>query len=510
MTATEIGEYAMNRTTGAAALLLAGLLALSACSAGDSGSATSNGGSTTGKGDAAAPGLTGPEIPGGETDAGRQPQSTFALDVDTASYSYALRQLRDGQWPAPTTLRAEEFVNSFGMGYPQPSGNGFGVHVDGAAMPATHRGDDAPALRLLRVGLQTRGEDSETRRDSALTFVIDTSGSMAEPGRLDLVQDSLHYLVRQLRPTDSVALVTFNDRARIGIGMTPVRELENLDHAIDKLTPGGSTNLEAGLITGYQVARDGFRTGATNRVIVLSDGLANVGNTEADPILRRVRAEADKQISLLGVGVGSDYGDELMERLADKGDGYTIYVADKAQARDAFVKKLPSNITLRALDAKAQVTFDSETVDAYRLVGYDDRQLSASAFRNDRVDGGEVGAGHAVTALYIVRLRPGVRTGDHLADVAVRWQDPLSRKASETSDEITAGDVSGTFRSADPHLRLAYAAAFFAETLKSTRYAAEVRLPELAQIAQDANDELGDSKVDELVNAIDKASDLRS
>jgi Ca-activated chloride channel family protein len=375
-------------------------------------------------------------------------------------------------------------------------------------MPTSNRDENVGALHLLRVGLQTRGEDRVTRKDAALTFVIDTSGSMAETGRLDLVQDALHYLVRQLRPTDAVALVTFNDRAHIGIGMTSVRELENLDHAIDKLTPGGSTNLEAGLITGYQVARDGFRSGSTNRVILLSDGLANVGDTEADPILRRVRAEADKQISLLGVGVGSDYGDSLMERLADKGDGYAIYVANRQQARDAFVKQLPSNITLRALDAKAQVTFDSETVDAYRLVGYDDRRLSASAFRNDRVDGGEVGAGHAVTALYIVRLRAGVRSGAHVADVDVRWQDPVTREASEASNEVSVGDVSDSFTSADPHLRVAYAAAFFAEILKSTPYASSVRLSELGEIAADANEELNDPKVDELVRTIGGAAQI--
>lgn len=505
----------LHRPTGAA-LLLAGLLALSACSASDSGSNKSSSGDSgvaQGRQDAAGQpgttqGLAGPAIPGGETDAGQRPQSTFALDVDTASYSYAQRQLQDGRWPDPSTLRAEEFVNSFAMGYPQPSGNGFGVHVDGAAMPATNRSDDAPALHLLRVGLQTRGEDRETRKDAALTFVIDTSGSMAETGRLDLVQDALHYLVRQLRPTDSVALVTFNDRARIGIGMTSVRELEDLDHAIDKLTPGGSTNLEAGLITGYQVARDGFRSGSTNRVILLSDGLANVGNTEADPILRRVRAEADKEISLLGVGVGSDYGDSLMERLADKGDGYVLYVANRQQARDAFVKHLPANITLRALDAKAQVTFDSETVEAYRLVGYDDRRLSASAFRDDHVDGGEVGAGHSVTALYIVRLRPGVRSGDHVADVDVRWQDPVSRQPSEASNEVSVGDVSGRFTSGDPHLRLAYAAAFFAEILKSTPYANDVRLSELAEIAASANEELNDPKVAELVRTIGGAAQV--
>jgi len=488
-------------TRPAAVVFLAAALMLAGCS--NSGGSNDSGAPSVQK-----PGGAGPAIPGGETDVGEQSQSTFALDVDTASYTYAVRQLRDGRWPEASTLRAEEFVNSFDMEYQQPRGDGFAMKVDGSAMPSTHRSDAASRLRLMRVGLQTRGEQSETRADVALTFVIDVSGSMAEVGRLDLVQDALHYLVRQLRPTDSVALVTFNERAKVVLGMTRVSQLEDLDHAIDTLRAGGSTNLESGLVTGYQVARDGFRQGRSNRVILLSDGLANVGNTEAEPILRKVKAEAEKEISLLGVGVGSDYGDSLMEKLADQGDGFAVYVADRAQARDVFVHRLPANLSVRALDAKAQVTFDEATVEAYRLVGYEDRALSASAFRDDRVDGGEVGPGHSVTALYVLRLRPEVSSANRVADVRVRWQDPTSRAPSEAYESVTVADLSGGFRSADPHLRVAYAAAFFAEALKTSRYAGEVQLDQLSQIAADANDELRDPKVDELVEAIAAATRL--
>jgi Ca-activated chloride channel homolog len=491
----------MTRSAGVA--FLVALLALAGCSSKNYGPGSSTPNKQSG-GDAGA------AIPGGETAVGEQAQSTFALDVDTASYAYALRQLHDGRWPDPSTLRPEEFVNSFDMDYGQPKGDGFALHVDGSAMPSSHRSEYSSRLRLMRVGLQTRGEDSETRPDVALTFVIDVSGSMAETGRLDLVQDALHYLVRQLRSSDAVGLVTFNETARMVLPLTRVSQLEDLDRAIDKLRPGGSTNLESGLVTGYQVARDGFRQGYSNRVILLSDGLANVGNTESAPILRKVKAEADKEITLLGVGVGSSYGDELMEKLADQGDGFAVYVANRDQARDVFVHRLPANISVRAMDAKAQVTFDEAAVEAYRLVGYDDRRLDASEFRDDRVDGGEVGPGHAVTALYIVRLRPEVQSEAKVADVRVRWQDPTTRAASEAYESVVVNDLASGFRSADPHLRVAYAAAFFAEALKSSRYAAEVQLGQLEQIAADASEELRDPKVGELADAIRTASRLRA
>ncbi len=343
-----------------------------------------------------------------EVDAGREPQSTFAIDIDTASYNSPGARSSTATGPIPRTVRPEEFINYFRQDYPQPSGDGFTVAMDGARLPRSH--EAAGDLRLLRVGLQTRAEDAVSRPDAALTFVIDVSGSMAEPGRLDLVQDALHTLVDQLRDTDQVAIVAYESDARVLREMTPVRSRAALHGAIDDLAPGGSTNLEDGLVTGYRVARDGFVRGATNRVILLSDGLANVGNTTAEPILRQIREEAAKQIALLGVGVGSEYGDALMERLADEGDGFVSTSRSGTQARRLFVHRLPATLTVRALDAKVQVTFDPATVASYRLVGYENRLVAAEDFRNDRVDGGEVGPGHSVTALYVVRVRESRRS----------------------------------------------------------------------------------------------------
>jgi Ca-activated chloride channel family protein len=438
-----------------------------------------------------------------EYDTQQQPDSTFAIDIDTASYGFARRQILDYGYVDPMTVRPEEFINAFRQDYRQPSGDGFSVTVDGARTP---EGYAAEGYHLMRVGLQTRAEDGASRADAALTFVIDISGSMAEPGRLDLVQDALHYLIDQLRPSDRVAIVVYSDEARVLREMTPASNRAALHGAVADLATENSTNLEAGLVLGYRVARDGFVEGASNRVILLSDGLANVGNTSADPILAQIREEASRQIALLGVGVGSEYGDALMERLADEGDGFVTYVSEPEQARRLFVEKLPATLAVRALDAKVQVSFDSSTVASYRLVGYDNRVLSDDDFRNDRVDGGEVGPGHSVTALYLVRLRDGVSAG-HVAEARVRWLDPTSRAPSETASAITASELDVSFGSASPRLRVDYAAGFFAEVLRQSPYGQDIRLNDLAAIAEQAYRETEDAQVAELAQLILRSGD---
>jgi Ca-activated chloride channel family protein len=439
---------------------------------------------------------------GREVDAAEQPESTFGLDIDTASYTYARRQLLDGRRPGPDMVRPEEFVNAFRHDYPQPSGPGFTVTMDGARLPETHR-TSGGELRLLRVGLQTRAEDAVNRPDAALTFVVDVSGSMGEPGRLDLVQDALTVLIDQLRPTDSVAIVTYSDEARVVREMTPARDRQALHRAVDRLRIEGSTNLEAGLVLGYRVARDGFVRGASNRVILLSDGLANVGNTTAEPILRQIREEAAKRIALLGVGVGSEYGDALMERLADAGDGFVTYVSEREQARQLFVNRLPATITVRALDAKVQVAFNPSTVVSYRLIGYENRALAAEDFDNDRVDGGEVGPGHSVTALYVVRLRPQAR--GQVADARVRWLDPADRGAQERAGAVTGSELDGDFARSAARLRVDYVAAFFAEVLRGSPYGSEVRLGDLRTLADTAYRDTEDPQVRELATLISRA-----
>ncbi|WP_229700784.1 vWA domain-containing protein [Streptomyces camponoticapitis] len=523
---------------GTVVALLAGGLLLTGCSGSSDGNSKAiNGpardapGTGSGSGSGAAGPADGAEKGGGQRN-GEQSQrddqpdgrvapepdylSTFALDVDTASYGYALRTLGEGRLPDPGTVRPEEFVNSFRQDYERPEGDGFSVTVDGAAAPGA--GDD---WSLMRVGLATRQADHKGERPpAALTFVIDISGSMAEPGRLDLVKESLGILTDELGGDDSIALVTFSDRAETRLPMTRVGDSRSRIHdVIEDLEPGESTNVGAGIERGYDEAVDGRRSGATNRVVLLSDALANTGETQADAILERIEDERTEHgITLFGVGVGSDYGDALMEQLADKGDGHTTYVSDRKQARKVFVDQLPMNVELRARDAKAQVAFDSDAVESFRLIGYENRAVADEDFRDDRVDGGEVGPGHTVTALYAVKLRPGA--SGEVAKATVRWLDPETRAPRERSGSIGASAVDARlWGDAKPRLQVTAVAAYFAESLRgesaddnamsSGGLPAAPDLGELEERARTLAASTEDGSVKELAEAIDQANRAR-
>ncbi|WP_434092984.1 YfbK domain-containing protein [Streptomyces lasiicapitis] len=507
---------------GIAAAALAGGMLLAGCSGGGS-----DGGGRAASKERASDALPAPDNPRhnvpapapdgaqGEQDGARRdiaPEpgpadllSTFALDVDTASYGFARRTLGQGRLPDPSTVRPEEFVNSFRQDYPKPDGDGFSVTVDGARTRAD-------GWSLVRVGLATRPEAERSERPpAALTFVIDISGSMAETGRLDLVRKSLGVMTDQLRDDDSVALVTFSDRAETVLPMTRIGDSRDRVHAaVDKLRPTSSTNVEAGIITGYETAVRGLREGATNRVVLLSDALANTGDTSADGILRRVEeARRTHGLTLFGVGVGSDYGDALMERLADHGDGHTTYVADEEDAREVFCERLPANIDLRARDAKAQVSFDPDTVERFRLIGYDNRRVADDDFRDDRVDGGEVGPGHTVTALYAVRTKPGA--GGLVATVRVRWLDPDSRAPDEASADVGVDALDRPLSESDSGLQVAATAAYFAEDLR-TAYDPLPGAPAPAELERHAAAlafTTGDKAVTDLANSIRRANELR-
>ncbi|MFE6458811.1 von Willebrand factor type A domain-containing protein [Streptomyces cinereoruber] len=430
--------------------------------------------------------------------------STFALDVDTASYGYARRALAEGRLPDPATVRPEEFVNSFRPDYERPADNGFSVTLDGA-----RAGRDG--WSLVRVGLATRGADrSGERPPAALTFVVDVSGSMDEPGRLDLVKESLGMLVGELRDDDSIALVTFSSEAETRLPMTRVGEArKRIREVVGSLETGASTNVEAGVRTGYDVAVEGHRKGATNRVVLLSDALANTGSTEAETILARIDEERREYgITLFGVGVGSEFGDAFMEKLADKGDGQTTYVSTPAQARKVFVDQLPAHVELRARDAKAQVAFDRRTVEKFRLIGYENREVADEDFRNDRVDGGEIGAGHTVTALYAVRTRPGA-TGT-VATATVRWLDPATRAPRERSGTVATGALTADiWGGGHDSLQLTAIAAYFADTLRGGTLPGAPGLGTLAGYADAIAGRSGSEVVRELAESVWRAETLR-
>ncbi|MFF2697910.1 von Willebrand factor type A domain-containing protein [Streptomyces cyaneofuscatus] len=512
---------------GAVALLLAAGMLLTACSAGgssDGATADKRSGARPAQGatggDRSAPDAAAPEKGRQSEESGDTAEpdlaapdylSTFALDVDTASYGYARSTLGDGRLPDPVNVRPEEFVNSFKQGYERPKGNGFSVTVDGARIPAAS-GSGPSDWSLLRVGLATKAAPPSSERPPAsLTFVVDISGSMAGPGRLGLVQKSLNILTDELRDDDSVSLVTFSDEAETRLPMTRLQGNRNkIRDAVEAMEPAQSTNVEAGITRGYEESVKGHRKGVNNRVVLLSDALANTGDTNADSILERIdSARREYGITLFGVGVGSDYGDAFMERLTNRGDGHTTYVGDEEQARKVFVDQLPAHIELRARDAKAQVAFDRRNVKQFRLIGYENRKVADEDFRDDSVDGGEVGPGHTVTALYAVRLREGA--SGEVAKATVRWLDPKTRKASEESGSARTGTIDGRLWGGESQrLQVAAVAAYFADTLRGGDLPGTPTLRELASRAGKLATDTEDESVRKLATAIGQAEALRN
>ncbi|GIG70994.1 vWA domain-containing protein [Phytomonospora endophytica] len=396
------------------------------------------------------------------TATGEDDESTFAIDIDTASYDYAARQLEANTLPSGEQIRPEEFVNAFTQDYPEPPGDGIGVVADGTRPPVWY--DGAAGARLMRIGLSTKPEPEGERPPAALTFVIDVSGSMADPGKLDLVKAALHHLIDQLAESDAVAIVAYSETAEVLREMTPVSDREALHAAVDALSTESATDLEEGLVSGYEVAGKGFRAGSTNRVILLSDGLANTGSTTADAILGSVAEKAAEGIALLCVGVGAEYGDALMEQLADNGDGFAVYVSKEEQAKELFVSRLPATLTVRARDAKVQVSFDTENVVSYRLLGFENREIADEDFRDDSVDGGEMGPGHTVTALYEVVLKEGA--SGSVATANVRWLAPADLGSEEAVRTVAVADLDREWLAAAPKLRVSLLAGAFARVLR--------------------------------------------
>jgi Ca-activated chloride channel family protein len=303
-----------------------------------------------------------------------------------------------------------------------------------------------------------------------------------------------------------VSIVSFSDTADLLARMTPLTAVDDLHAAVDELTVQGATNLESGLVTGYQEAARAFRAAATNRVILLSDGLANQGDTVWQSLLDRVKDYAGRQVTLLTVGVGRDYGDELMEQLADNGDGAAVYVSTADGAEKVFATGLTTTIEVRARDAKAQVVFNPSVVESHRLVGYENRKLATEDFRDDGRDGGEVGPGHSVTALYAVRLKPGA-TGQ-LAQATVRWQDPDTRAPAEAGSSVGVSELAGSVWDEAPvRLQVDVVAAAFAASMSGTD-AFGLDLRSLGEHAGRLAGTAEDPMVEELAGLIGKAESV--
>ncbi|MEA3349758.1 MAG: von Willebrand factor type A domain-containing protein, partial [Chloroflexota bacterium] len=430
--------------------------------------------------------------------------STFALDVDTASYSVARRYVNDGHIPPAEAVRVEEFVNYFDMDYPTPSNVAFGIYADGAASPFHNDGS-----YILRFGVQGYEIPAQARKAATLTFVIDVSGSMAMENRLGLVKDSLQMLVDRLRPDDTVAIVVYGSNARTVLTPTSGENKNTILNAIYALRTEGATNAEAGLRMGYELAYEAHRPNTINRVILCSDGVANVGNTGPEAILETIRGYVETGISLTTVGFGmGNFNDVLMEQLADNGNGHYAYVDSVDEAEKLFVQNLTSTLQTIALDAKIQIDFNSDVVAYYRLIGYENRDVADQDFRNDSVDAGEIGAGHSVTALYAVTLRPGA--AGRIATAQLRWEDPQSHQVTEINGNFNTWDLASGFGQSAARYQLAVVAAQYAEILRQSPWAGETSLYQLADYIYSISAALpSDADVAEFANLVNRASQLQ-
>jgi Ca-activated chloride channel family protein len=425
--------------------------------------------------------------------------STFAADVDTASYTITRRKLNEGTLPPAAGVRVEEFVNYFRYAFPPPAeGTPFSVVMQAAPSPLQ------PGRHILRVGVATKEKSVDERKPAHLVFLVDVSGSMASPDKLDLAKQSLRILTNNLKDGDTVAIVTYAGETRLVIKPTGLEHKAEILAAIDDLRAEGSTGMASGIDIAYQQAMQGLRPGAISRVIVCTDGDANVGPHTHEEILKIIEGRAKEGVTLSTIGFGmGNYKDDMMEQLADHGNGNNFYIDSLSAAKKVFQEQLGSTLEVVAKDVKLQVDFDPELVARYRLVGYENRDIADNDFRNDRVDAGEVGAGHQVTALYELELTAkGKQASAPIATLRVRHKAPNGEKATEAAFPMIGGPI-GAFEGAPADFRFAFAVAAFADVLRGGQDAEHWNLTQIRDMAKAAAGTDADRK--ELVGLIDKA-----
>ena len=415
-------------------------------------------------------------------DASKDAASTFSADVDTGSYTLARRLLNDGYLPAREQIRVEEFVNYFDAGLPDP---GLGILGDAnfaldAELAPSPFGPASEMTWLLRVGAKARPVDNSQRSPLNLTFVVDNSGSMGKGDRLRIVQGALRMLVEQLDGRDSIALIGFAQEATTLLELTPANHKASILAAIDALVAQGGTNVESGIVSGFEAAAGSFDTQCVNRVVLLSDGVGNIGETDQERLLELVAKHQSKGIYLNTMGVGlSNYHDEFLEQLADRGQGLYNYFDSAVEARKAIVGNFTRAFEPVARDVKLQVTFDPERVGRYRLLGYENRAIADRDFTNAEVDAAELNSGHEVVALYELQ---DVRMNEQapLGTFRLRYKPPYEDREqlgaeadleSELALELDSGLAQYTWRNASLGLQRSTLAAQAAEVLRRSGHA---------------------------------------
>jgi Ca-activated chloride channel family protein len=366
--------------------------------------------------------------------AATNPLSTFSIDVDTASYSNVRRFINSGSLPPKDAVRVEEMINYFSYDYREPeSDKPFSIDLDATACPwdASHR--------LLRIGLKGRDVATESRPASNLVFLLDVSGSMTPAERLPLVKQAMRLLVEKLTEKDRVAVVIYAGGSGLALPSTTGDRKETILRALEDLKAGGSTNGAEGIELAYKVAADNFIKGGVNRVILATDGDFNIGVTNQGDLIRLIEEKAKSGVFLSILGVGTDnLKDSTMQKLADKGNGNYAYLDSLDEARKVLVQQVNGTLMTIAKDVKIQVEFNPARIASYRLIGYEKRMLRKEDFNNDKVDAGEIGAGHTVTALYEI-VPAGAAAADPSASIPpvdpLKYQAPNSASLATTQVE---------------------------------------------------------------------------
>lgn len=427
------------------------------------------------------------------------PVSTFSLDVDTGSYANVRRFLNGGQLPPKDAVRLEELVNYFPYAYPLPQGDApFGVSTELAVTPWN------PQTRLLRIAIKASDRSVEELPPANLVFLVDVSGSMHRREGLPMVQGTLKLLVEQLRPQDRVSLVTYAGDSQVLLDSTPGSDKAKIRAAIDQLTAGGSTAGESGIQLAYQQASKHLIEGGINRILLATDGDFNVGISDFDSLKQLAADKRKTGVSLTTLGFGVDnYNERLMEQLADAGNGNYAYIDNLREARKVLVDQLASTLTTVASDVKLQLEFNPAEVSEYRLLGYENRALKREDFSNDKVDAGEIGAGHTVTALYEIvpaggkgwleplryqsSAQPAGKSGE-LAWLRIRYKAP-GEASSRLLERPIALNEAKPVAAASEDLRFAAAVAAFAQQLKDGRYTGDFDLAQSIALARSGKGE---------------------
>jgi Ca-activated chloride channel family protein len=428
------------------------------------------------------------------------PVSTFSIDVDTASYSYVRRALKDGVLPQADTVRVEEMINYFPYDYAGPQTPETPFNSTVTVMPNPWNA----GTKLMHIGIKGYDLQAATRPNANLVFLIDVSGSMDAPDKLPLLRSAFRLLVSKLGPDDTVSIVTYAGNAGVVLEPTKGSDKDKILNAIDTLTPGGSTAGEAGIKEAYRLAQQSFVKDGVNRVMLATDGDFNVGQTDDADLKRLIEEKRNSGVFLSVFGFGrGNLNDRMMQTIAQNGNGTAAYIDTLAEAEKVLVQDASSTLFTIAKDVKIQVEFNPDKVSEYRLIGYETRALNREDFNNDKVDAGEIGAGHTVTAIYEITpkgspaqqiddLRYGEATtnnaggiahADEYAFVKIRYKLPNEDISKLITTPVTVANEVSTFDQAGIDQRFSVAVAAFGQKLRNTTQVSHMGYDQITEIA---------------------------